>query len=204
MLDGFGAVSYRYSLSLGVRMKKMFLTNVLIAIFGISFPQAQPSRLDSVITKFQNDNRSFEEFVVLGKMMCYSKVANLPITVGGQTNLYFGVSSQLYNSLSPFARLLNEQSTIKSLEEYFLLNIKRFEKIGTEKNLPDKENLHYYEKIELCDSLYGKNENYKKYYLQFVSNKKNYLAPTSDMGSFYRKEIESYRTDYLENYFIRK
>jgi len=184
-------------------MKKIFLPSVLAVIFGISFPQAQPSRLDSVITKFQNDNRSFEEFIVLGKMMCYSKVANLPITVGGQTDLYFGVSSQLYNSLSPFARLLNEQSTIKSLEEYFLLNIKRFEKISTGKNLPDKENLHYYEKIELCDSLYGKNENYKKYYLQFVSNKKNYLTPTNDMGSFDWEEIEAFRKDYLERYFIK-
>jgi hypothetical protein len=172
-------------------MKSMHIILSILCLFSFSCSRkVKTGNLDSVIAKFQNDNRSFEEFVTLGKLMCYSKATNLPITVDGKTDLYFGVSSQLYNSLTPLARLFDEEITRKSLEEYFLLNIKLF------------EDLHYYKKIELCDSLFNKNESYKKYYLQFVSNKKNYLAPTNDINSYSREEIEEFQKDYLENYFI--
>ena len=155
-------------------MKKIFLPSVLAVIFGISFPQAQPSRLDSVITKFQNDNRSFEEYIVLGRMACYNKLRGYKNVIN-ESETYIYLSSQLYNSLSPFARLLNEQSTIKSLEEYFLLNIKHFEEIDEREYWFDKENSFYYKQVKLCDSLFNKNKDYRKQYLKLVNDKENYL-----------------------------
>ena len=180
-------------------MKKIFLPSILAVIFGISFPQAQPSRLDSVITKFQNDNRSFEEFIVLGRAECYSNVIGLEIKVNGWTDLYFMAYSNLYNSLAPFTRLFKEDSIKKSLEEYFSLNKKYFGKYSWH----DKKKLHYYEKIKLCDSLFDKNKDYRKQYLKLVNDKKNYHTPTNDMDSFDREQIEAFRKDYLERYFIK-
>ena len=170
-------------------MKKIFLSNILI-VFGVFFMQAQSSRLDSVIIKFQGDNRSFEEFILLGKMVCYSDVFDLE-----DNYLYSDIYIKLYNSLTPFTRLLKEQSIKNSIEEYFLLNIKYFE--------TKKEESQYYEKIKLCDCLFNKNEDYKKQYLQLISDKENYLSHVNNIDSFSWEEIESFRKDYLDNYFIK-
>ena len=183
-------------------MKKIFLLNILI-VFGISFLQAQQSKLDSVITKFQNDSRSFEEFILLGKMECYSKILDLEIKTNGWTDLYTDMYVRLYNSLTPFARLFKEQLIKKNIEEYFSLNIKHFEKLNSREAGTNKEKSHYYEKIKICDCLFDKNEDYKKLYIQFVSNKENYIAPTNDIDSFTWEEIESFKKNYLENYFIK-
>jgi hypothetical protein len=204
MLNGFGAVSYRYSLSLGVRMKKMFLPSISLVVFGISFLQAQPSRLDSVITKFQNDERSFEEFILLGRMECYSNAIGFEmIRINNWTDFASSLYAHLYNSLNPFTRLFKKDSIKKSLEEYFLLNKKHFEKYNSKEWLSDEKNLHYYNEIKLCDSLFDKNKDYRKQYLKLVNDKKNYLTPTNDMGSFDWEEIEVFRKDYLERYFIK-
>ena len=183
-------------------MKKIYLLNILL-VCTMSFLQAQPSKLDSVIIKFQNDNCSFEEFILLGRMECYGNVLYLGIRVNGLTDLYFAASANLYNSLTPFTRLFKEQSIKKSVEEYYLLNKKHFEKLDLEEEKTDKEQSHYYKAIKLCDCLFDKNEDYKKQYIQFVNDKKNYLTPTGGMDSFTLDEIESFQSDYLENYFIK-
>ena len=191
-----------YPLFLGIKMKKIFLLNILI-VTGVSFLQAQPSRLDSVITKFQNDNRSFEEFVLLGKIKCYDSLAGLENTVNGRTGLYFSMYANLYNSLAPFTRLFKEQSIKKSIDEYFLLNRKYFEIFNSKKEKNNKGKSNYCNKLKLCDCLFDNNENYKKQYLRLVSDKENYITPTDDADSFSWEEIELFRKNYLENYFIK-
>jgi hypothetical protein len=167
---------------------------------GVQKPKSEQDRLDSVITKFQSDNRSFEEFVLLGRMLCYSKVIGLSATVGDETCLYFGLRVRLYNSLAPFTRLFSDESIIKSHEDYFLLNKGHFEKYDTQDKYCDRGNSQRYPQIKLCDSLFDKNENYKKYYLQFVNNRENYRAPDSDWSE---KAIKAFWLDYLENYYMR-
>jgi len=52
--------------------------------------------LDSAIAKLKNDERSFEEFVLLGRMKCYSNIVPMEASVDGMTELYFGMHSSLF------------------------------------------------------------------------------------------------------------
>jgi hypothetical protein len=81
--------------------------------------------------------------------------------------------------------LFNEQATIESIEEYFFLNIKLFKEMDSRKEWLDKENSYEYKRIKLCDSLYNKNNDYKKQYLKLVSDKKNYLPNKEDFHKYY-------------------
>ena len=49
------------------------------------------SLLDSVMIKFQNDNRAFEEYILLGRIECYSNVAGLEDIIDGKSELYFAI-----------------------------------------------------------------------------------------------------------------
>jgi len=94
-------------------------------------------------------------------------------------------------------------STIKNIEEYFLFNIKYFKEIDERKEWLDKVNSYEYKRVKLCNSLFNKNKDYKKQYLKLVNDKNNYRVPTNDTDSISWEEIESYRKDYLEHYFIQ-
>jgi hypothetical protein len=160
---------------------------------------AHPSRLDSVITKFRNDNRSYEEFILLGKMECYSNVTGMEKTVNDMSELYFSMYANLYNSLAPFTRLLNEQSIKANIDEYLSSNKTFNSKVEKD----DKNKSGYYQQIKLCDCLFDKNDNYKMQYIKLINNKDNYITPANSTGSFSREEIEQFQKDYLDNYFIK-
>jgi len=188
-------------------MKKIHLSSLLIVAFGASFLQAQPSRLDSVIAKFQNDNRSFEEFVLLGKIGCYGNVAwasreNIDGKDDSYSALYGG---GYYNWLSPFARLLKEQSITDNINEYYLLNKKKFEMFHSDVFYKEVQNNKgkspHYLRANLCDSLFNKSNAYKKQYLKLVNDKNNYITKDDIYNG--GSDIESYRKDYLEHYFIQ-
>ena len=192
-------------------MKKVFLSTTLLAICCASLLQAQPSRLDSVITKFQSDNRSFEEFILLGRMACYGNVVGLETIDDktrehhGWTDLEFMMYAHLYNSITPFTRLFEADSIKKKIDGYFLLNKKDIEKYYSKQPKLDKKDTYdspRYKQIKLCDSLFDKNDGYKKQYLGFVRNKNNYVIPSKN-DSYHREEIKSFQKDYLKHYFIK-
>ncbi|MCL2183723.1 MAG: hypothetical protein FWB85_09675 [Chitinispirillia bacterium] len=184
-------------------MKKTFLLSVLVIAFGVSFPQAQQGDLDAVITKFKSDNRSFEEFVLLGRMLCYGKVSGMPVTKDGTDKLYLNTYVQLYNTMGPFTRLFDEKAIIAHLEAYYLLKTARFERYDTKARVCDRGSSRHYNKIAVCDTLFAKNDEFEKRYRQFVSDKSNYLVPTKSADTFDWSEIEAFRKDYLENYYMR-
>jgi len=187
-------------------MNKILLPSLLIVAFMASFLQAQPSRLDSVIAKFQNDNRSFEEFVLLGKIGCYGIVVwPSNENIDGKYDSYIGLHSDYYNWYSPFARLLKKQSIIDNINEYFLLNKKKFEMFHSDVFYKEVQNNKgkspHYMRANLCDSLFNKSNAYKKQYLKLINDKNNYI--TKDDIYYGGDDIESYRKDYLEHYFIQ-
>jgi len=154
------------------------------------------SILDAVITKFRNDNRSFEEYVSFGKIQCYTKIIN-----ADDGDLFFQLYASLYNNLSPLARLLKEDAIKQNLDEYFLRNEARFKECRSKKEWDNKKESNIYKEIKICESLFDKNDVLKKQYLTLINNKKNYNDDSN--GDFDRKREETFRKDYLDNYFIK-
>jgi hypothetical protein len=183
-----------------MRKNYIIIGLIILSAFKVN---AQQSRIDSVIVKLQKDNRSFKEYILLGKMNCYGKIAGLENEIDGNSVLYFNMWANLYNSLSPFTRLLNKESIEKSITEYFQLHNEEFKAIDTTNAKNSTKESTYYEKIELCNCLFSKKSSYKKQYLNLIRQKKSFIYTTNEADSFSTEEIESFMKDYLDGYFIK-
>ncbi|PAM94576.1 hypothetical protein B4N84_11385 [Flavobacterium sp. IR1] len=119
-------------------MKNKITVLFLFSIYNIN---AQHSTVDSVIEKLQKDDRSFKEYILLGKMNCYGNVAGLENEIDGNSILYFNMWTKLYNSLSPFTRLLNKEAVAKSIKDYVQHHKKEFDerdKNGAKKSVKNR------------------------------------------------------------------
>lgn len=181
-------------------MKNKITVLFLFSVYNIN---AQHSTVDSVIEKLQKDDRSFKEYILLGKMNCYGNVAGLENEIDGNSILYFNMWTKLYNSLSPFTRLLNKEAVAKSIKDYVQHHKKEFDerdKNGAKKSVKEST---YLNKIGLCDCLFSKKDSYKKQYVNLIKQKNNFIKATDATDSFSAEEIESFMKDYLNSYFIK-
>jgi hypothetical protein len=153
---------------------------------------SQSTLLDSVINKFENDKRAFNEFRVLGRFYCLDAAI-------GNNDLYFQTYASIYNSFSPFTRLFDNEKVTAIFNQIILSeNIN----LSSSKNgsiILDKGKSYYYTlDIQLRKS--WDKRTIKKYYKQFVSNAENYIQVQEDILE--ERDINDLFKEYLKNYFI--
>lgn len=171
-------------------MKKIFLLCALILSSFSPQVMAQQTLINPVIQKFKNDNQSFEEFVLLGKMYCYTE------HLEKNSGIYFYTYASLYNSLKPFTRLIEKDAIEQSIGTY----IKNKKTVFSQNQ--DKE-LSLYTKMKQCDDLFKK-EKLRVDYVQLVTNPNKHLRSSDDdPSSFTFEEIEGFRRNYLDGYLIQ-
>nr|WP_315032607.1 hypothetical protein [uncultured Chryseobacterium sp.] len=145
----------------------------LLIILGISLSTCvwgQDNKIFSeVIIKLQNDKRTFKQFAELGEIYCTD------LHSSKKTDLFTDKYLELFNSLYPFPRLINDSILKKRYQSF------------------DKQ---YYTKKNNCSCIYStKNKNLKSSYIKIIKDKNSY----HDNKEYY---LEEDMKDYLKDYMI--
>ncbi|XZG71505.1 hypothetical protein ACTSKR_06500 [Chitinibacteraceae bacterium HSL-7] len=149
----------------------------------------------AVVQKFKQDSRALQEYVFLAKMQCYTSQLHRGGKPHAESDLYLYSRIKLYNEMSPFLRLFDEDalgSHITELQDKLPVIIK----VGKE----DKAGSYYYRALTQCDALFSdKNPVVIDAYKKFVTDRKNYLK---SIGSYDDDLIDRMSRDYLKQYLI--
>lgn len=166
-------------------MKKLIILFHLLFFGNALFGQNQ-SLLDSVTRKLNSDNRSFENFIVLGKFHFYDALLH-------NTDLTYQFYVGLYNAFDPLCRLIDFDSLNSHIAKTCKMQFQNTQMIL--KRNQNKESSHYKSTLVL-EKFWNNRKAIKKIYTELVSNP-NYFRKDLEAEDF-----ENYLRKYLYSYYI--
>ncbi len=175
----------------------LFLFFMSIAAHGNGLtPQSDEKNRIAVIQKFEQDDRSFQEYALLGKLQCYSNVLGLKAKYSGDSELYLSASTKMYNDRSPFLRMFKDKSIKDSLSNH--------EKAETVKainiNKMSTVESYYHRRTKSCEDVFDiKSKKLHEHFLKLVRNTASYRDATEGLEM---DDILNMRRDYLNKYLI--